>query len=214
MRSVETDIRHHQFLSRHCSGRAASAEVEQQPFRGQLTAGQQRFGGQSTAADNLDVRKIPIRWRRLWQSAQRWEWNEGTIVSPCGSRHNVRIIGARGETDCGRCLAGALPRHTCFRVTALCNINQLGEIVGLARIDRRQIALFSFSRFVLAKFSFISWKRRWRPRPHWRRRRIIAGKCDPDRREQLCRSDEKNLHENLSNLAAAFHEESLWLIVT
>src|SRR5262249_737867 len=158
--------------------------------------------------DNLDVGKVAICWRRLRRNAQRWEWNKGPVVSASCSRDNVRIIGARGQADCGRCLAGALPRHTCFRVTALCNVNQLGAIVGLARIDRRQVALFSFSRLVLAKFSFISWKRWWRPRPHWRWRRIIAGKCDPERREQLCRSDEGNLHDNPSNLATAFHEDS------
>src|SRR5262249_15056523 len=97
---------------------------------------------------------------------------------------------------------------------ALRDVNQLGKIVGFARIDGRQIAPFSFSRLVLAKFSFISRKRRRRPRPHWRWRRIIARDCDPDRREQLCRSDERNLHENPSNLPAAFHEDSLWIIVT
>src|SRR4030095_3719576 len=88
---------------------------------------------------------------------------------------------------------------TCFRITALRDVNQFGEIVDLARIDGRQIAPFSFSRLVLTKFPFISRKRRWRPRPHRRRRRIIAAKCDPDRHEKLRRSDESDLHENLPN---------------
>src|SRR5262249_50976427 len=197
MRAVETDIRHHQFLPRRCSDRIASAEVEQQPLRGQLAASQQRFGDQITAADNFDVRKIPIRWRRLWRGAQGWGRNEGTIVSPCCSRYDIGIICTRGQTDGGCCLTGALPCHTGFWGTPLCDVNQLGEIVRLARIDGRQIVPFSFSRLVLAKFSLVSWKRRWRPRSHRRRRSIIAAKCDCNRDEKLRRSNKSDLHKNL-----------------
>src|SRR4029453_10045121 len=136
---------------------------------------------------------------------------EGSVVSPSRSRDDVRVISALCGTDGSSCHPGPLPGDACFRITALRDVNQLREVVSLARIDRRQIGPFSFSRLVLAKFSFISWKRRWRPWPHRRRRRIIAGKCDPDRCEQLCRSDERNLHENLSNLATALHEDSFWL---
>jgi hypothetical protein len=145
---------------------------------------------------------------------QRWKRNKGAVVSSSCGRNDVRVKSALCETDGSSCHPGALPGDARFRITALRDVNQFSEIVGLARIDGRQIAPFSFSRLVLAKFSFISWKRRWRPRPHRRRRRIIAAKCDPNRREQLCRSDERNLHENLSNLVAAFHEISFWLIVT
>src|SRR5262249_52455598 len=86
---------------------------------------------------------------------------------------------------------------TGFRVTTLGDINQLGEIVGLAGIDGRQIPPFSFGRLILAKFSFVSGKCRWRPRSHWRRRRIIAAECDCNRDEKLRRSNKSDLHKNL-----------------
>src|SRR4029077_4840576 len=139
---------------------------------------------------------------------------KGPVVSSDSSGHDVRVVSALSQTNGSRCHPGALPGNTCFRVTALRDVDQLREVVGLARIDGRQIAPFSFSRLVLAKFSFISWKRRWRPGRHWRWRRTIASKGGPDGREQLCRSDERNLHENLSKSAGAFHEDSLWLIAT
>src|SRR5262249_49084150 len=151
---------------------------------------------------------------RLLRRPQRRKRNKGAVVSSSCGRNDIRVISALSKTDGSRCHPCAFPGDACFRITALRDVNQFGEIVGLARIDGRQIAPLSFSRLVLAKLSFISWKRWRRPGPHRRRRGIIAGKCDPDRREQLCRSDERNLHENLSNLAAPFHEDSLSLIVT
>src|SRR5262249_61532327 len=93
MRAVETYIRHHQFLPRCSPGRIAPAEVEQQPLRGQLTPSQQRVCGQGTAADNLDIWQVPIGWRRLRRNRQRWEWNEGPILSTGWSRPNRRLIG-------------------------------------------------------------------------------------------------------------------------
>src|SRR4029077_7730942 len=140
--------------------------------------------------------------------------NKGAVVSSSCSPNDVRVVRALGETDGSRCHPGALPSDACFRITSLRDVNQFGQIVRLAWVDGRQIAPFSFSRLVLAKFSFISWKRRWRPRPHRRGRGIIAGKYDPNRREQLCHSDERDLHKNLLNLVAAFHQDSFWLIVT
>ena len=44
VRSIEADIRHHQFLPRCCPDRAALAEVDQQPFCVQLGPRQQRLG--------------------------------------------------------------------------------------------------------------------------------------------------------------------------
>src|SRR5262249_27491775 len=122
---------------------------------------------------------------------------EGPCAPPCGTRHNVRIIRTRRQTHGSRCLAGALPCNTCFRVAALCYINQFGKIVGLSRIDGRQITPFSFSRLILAKFSLVFWKRWWRPRPHRRRRSIIAAKCHRNGDEKLRRSNKSDLHKNL-----------------
>src|SRR4030095_10771040 len=136
--------------------------------------------------------------------SQLRERNEGAIVSSSCGRNDIWVISAFSQTNGSRCHPRASPGDTCFRITALRDVNQFGQIVGLARIDGRQIAPFSLSRFVLAKSSFISWKRRRRPRPHRRRRRIIAAKCDPDRDEKLRRPDESGLHEDLPNSGGTY----------
>src|SRR5439155_13756021 len=137
--------------------------------------------------------QVAIGSRRLLLNAQRWKRNKGPVVSSRRSGDKVRVIGTLRETDRSRGLPGALPGYTCFRVTALPHIDQLGEIVSFVRIDGPVIAAFSVSQFVMAKFSFVC-RKGWRcPRPHRRRRCIIAGNCDPDDHEKLCRYDERDL---------------------
>src|SRR4029450_2114537 len=140
--------------------------------------------------------------------------HESPVVSSGRSRDDVRVISALCKTDGSSCHPGAFPCYMRFRVTPLRDVNQLREVVSLARIDRRQIAPFSFSRLVLAKFSFISWKRRRGPRSHRRGGRLIARKGDADNHQWFCDYNERGLHHSLWKSPPRFHRRSFCLIVT
>jgi hypothetical protein len=48
------------------------------------------------------------------------------------------------------------PTQNVVQAAELSDIDQLGKVVSLARIDGRKVRPFSFSRVILVKFAFIS----------------------------------------------------------